>query len=227
MNVCAVILAAGSGSRMRATITKQRLPILGETVLHRAVRAFEECEVINSIVVVAREDEVSIVKSAVSDFKKIHSVVAGGNTRAESSFLGFEAIPEDVDFVAIHDSARCLINPADIAKVVCDAQKYGAATASCVVTDTVKRVDDDGFVSATENRDCLRLAQTPQIFKKELYSRAVSSINIRDTRITDDNMLLEMTGVKVFCTDIGSYNIKITYPDDILYTEFLLKGDSL
>ena len=227
MNVCAVILAAGSGSRMRATITKQRLPILGETVLHRAVRAFEECEVINSIVVVAREDEVSIVKSAVSDFKKIHSVVVGGNTRAESSFLGFEAIPEDVDFVAIHDSARCLINPADIAKVVCDAQKYGAATASCVVTDTVKRVDDDGFVSATENRDCLRLAQTPQIFKKELYSRAVSSINIRDTRITDDNMLLEMTGVKVFCTDIGSYNIKITYPDDILYTEFLLKGDSL
>ena len=227
MNICAVILAAGSGSRMRASITKQRLPILGETVLHRAVRAFEECEVINSIVVVAREDEVSIVKSAVSDFKKIHSVVVGGKTRAESSFLGFEAIPEDADFVAIHDSARCLINPADIAKVVCDAQKYGAATASCVVTDTVKRVGDDGFISATENRDCLRLAQTPQIFKKELYSRAVSSINIRDARITDDNMLLEMTGVKVFCTDIGSYNIKITYPDDILYTEFLLKGDSL
>lgn len=226
-NVCAVILAAGSGSRMGTTTAKQHISILGETILHRALRAFDECDLVNSIVVVSRENEYDIVEREISDIKKIHRVVIGGKTRFESAFLGFKAIPDDTDFVAIHDSARCLISPCDIARVIRDAETYGAATASRRVTDTVKKVDSEGFISSTENREFVRMAQTPQIFKKELYLEAVSSFNCENIEITDDNMLLEMLGTKVFCTDIGSYNIKITYPEDVRYAEFLLKGEVL
>ncbi len=224
-NVCAVILAAGSGSRMGMATTKQQISILGETVLHRAVRAFEECEAITAIVVVSREDEYELVKKEVSDFKKIYNVVVGGKTRAESSLIGFKAIPDNADFVAIHDAVRCLITSSDIEKVVRDAERYGAATASRRVTDTVKKVDGEGFIAATESRELVRMAQTPQIFKTELYSAAVSSAEYANIEVTDDNMLLERLGIKVFCTDIGAYNIKITYPEDILYAEFLLKGE--
>lgn len=222
MKTTAIILAAGNGTRMNSPVPKQNMKILGKTVLYRATEAFQNCELIDSIVVVAKASEVENVANDLRCFSKLITVVAGGDSRAASSINGFNAIPSDTSFVAFHDAARCLITPEDIAKVVKDAALYGAATATCVVTDTVKRVKD-GFICDTEDRTTLRTALTPQIFKKIIYSEAVSKIKIPLANITDDNMIVENAGFDVFCTDIGKENIKITVPEDVCYAEFVLQ----
>lgn len=224
-NIAAVILAAGVGSRMGADTTKQRLLVGGISVLRRTLLAFEECEDVKSIVIVTREDEVEFAKSESCGITKLCKIVLGGKVRAESAYNGFKAIPSDSDYVAIHDAARCLVTPEMISRVANDAIKYGAATACARVTDTVKIVDENGFVSATPDRNFVYLASTPQIFSTLLYNRATENIDFSDSSVTDDNMLAERVGVKVYCTDVGTKNIKITMPGDIEYAEYILRGE--
>ncbi len=223
-HVSAIILAAGTGTRMKSKVTKQQMKILGESVLVRSVRAFQECDLIDSIVVVAKEDEISVVSETLaSDFSKLYSIVPGGNFRAESAKRGFMAIPNDADYVAIHDAARCLVTPDIIKKVVVSALEYGAATASCAITDTVKRVNLS-VITETVPRSELVAVQTPQIFKKELYEKALdlySESTLND--LTDDNMLLERLGAEIYCVDTGKENMKITTQYDIELAEFILE----
>lgn len=224
--VCAVLLAGGSGTRMNLEISKQRLLIKGESVLYRAIKAFESCDDITDIVLVVKEDDMDFaIRETEGKFSKIRRIVKGGKNRAYSAKNGFSAIDFPCDFVAIHDVARCLIKPEMITKVVLDAKKYGAATASFVVTDTVKRISSEGCILGTLKREELRLAATPQIFKYEFYQRALFENDIEDPLITDDNMLMERLGIPVFMTDTGKTNIKITHAEDVLYAEYLL-GDA-
>ncbi|MBQ8689163.1 MAG: 2-C-methyl-D-erythritol 4-phosphate cytidylyltransferase [Clostridia bacterium] len=209
---------------MKAETTKQCMSLLGESVLKRAVSAFDLCDDISSIVVVIREDERQFVMRELSEIKKLVCVVVGGKTRAESARIGFLAIPEKTDFVAIHDAARCLITPEMITDVLSDAIKYGAATAATPAVDTVKIIDNEGFVEYTPKRALVMMASTPQIFSVEIYKKALSCAEKIDDTVTDDNMLVEMAGYKVFCTDVGKENIKITVPGDIQYAEHILKG---
>ncbi len=220
--VTAVILAGGVGTRMGADITKQRMTICGETVLHRCVRAFEESDVIDAIVVVCREEERNFATDETRGFKKVIFVVNGGNTRAESARLGFANIPSETDFVAIHDAARCLVTQDMIEKVVTAAFHSGAASAAKKITDSIKRVDADGFVLESVSRVDLYAAQTPQVFRVEDYALGLRNCSI-DVSVTDDNMVVERVGVKVLCVECGAENIKITTPDDVAYAEFLIR----
>lgn len=223
--VCAILLAGGSGSRMNIGITKQRLSLRGKSMLYRTLSLFEACESVTDIVLVVREDELDFAKNEADGiFTKLRRITAGGATRAKSAKNGFLSIDFPCDFVAVHDVARCLITPDMITKVVLDAAKFGAATASSLVVDTVKRVDKNGFILATENREELRLATTPQIFGYELYLRAMSEVNIDEANITDDNMLMEILGIPVYMTDLDGVNTKITHAKDIPYAEYFL-GD--
>lgn len=219
--VAAVILAAGSGTRMLSDVTKQRMYIRGESVLHRSVRIFSECENINSIVVVCRADEMEWAESELSDILKPCSIISGGKTRAESAKLGFWAIPDDSDFVAIHDGARCLVTRDIIESVVSAAVFSGAATASTPVTDTLKRIDTNSKIVETIPRESIYSASTPQVFSTSLYKKALSMAENIEA-FTDDNMLIEALGHEVVCVDTGRENIKITTPDDISYAEYIL-----
>ena len=107
--VAAVILAAGSGSRMSSDVTKQRMSIVGESVLLRSVRAFEKAPSVSSITVICREDEIEWARAELKEIKKLSSVECGGKTRAESAKIGFNLSCGTADFVAIHDAARCLV----------------------------------------------------------------------------------------------------------------------
>ena len=127
--VCALLLAGGSGSRMNLSVTKQRLIIKGKSVLQRALTAFECCEDVTDIILVAREDELEFARAeAKSCSSKVRKVVVGGKNRVESAKNGFLAIDFDTDFVAVHDVARCLIKKKMITDVIRDAEKYGAGT---------------------------------------------------------------------------------------------------
>ena len=222
--VCAILLAAGSGSRMNIGVTKQTLEIKGKSVLLRALEAFEACDDITDIILVVKADEVDFAKFESRSVSKLRKIVIGGKSRAESARNGFFAIDFLADYVAIHDAARCMISSELITKVVVDAFSYGAASASSVVVDTVKRINSDGFAVATENREELRLAATPQIFAYDLYAKAISLVDVGDVSVTDDNMMMEKIGVPVYMTDTGKSNIKITHSEDIAFAEFILEN---
>ena len=220
--VAAVILAAGSGSRMKMDVTKQRLMILGKSVLRRTAEAFDACLRVSSITVVVRGDEADFAEKELHGIGKLKNIVIGGQTRPESARIGFLSVCDFADYVAIHDAARCLVTPDMIEAVINDALKYGAATASSRLTDTVKMCDGGDMIRSTLDRNELRLVQTPQVFRCDLYSRALRSVSDLDACFTDDNMLLERIGVKIYCTDTGKRNIKITEKEDVLLAEFLI-----
>lgn len=219
--VCAVILAAGSGKRMQSDLTKQRMTVLGKTVLKRTLEAFEESDAICGIVVVSRADELEFAVAEAAGISKLISVVAGGACRAESAANGFYAVPEEFDFVAVHDAARCLISPSDIDRVVSYAYKFGAATAASSVTDTVKKCDFEGNILQTVDRVGLYTVSTPQVFSVDSYKKALAIADISES-ITDDNMLMEMAGIPVRVVELESANLKITRPADVELAEYII-----
>lgn len=221
-STCAVILAAGCGTRMSSPSPKHRLIIADDSVIRHTVRAFDACTVIDDIVVVTRDEEISSISAELVDFKKICAVIPGGESRAESARLGFFAIPDRTTVVAIHDAARCLVTPEMIEAVVLAARGHGAASAGTRPHDTVKLTDGERILS-TLNRDELFMAHTPQAFDRALYSGALEGAELD---VTDDNSLLERIGVSPVMVDTGATNIKITTPDDLLFAEFVLSKRS-
>ncbi len=218
----AIILAAGIGSRLGTTLPKQKVELLGKSLLSRVVEPFLSCEDVDSIVVVTRREDLDFAKQELHfASSKIYSITTGGSSRAESAKLGFGSIPKETTHILIHDGARCLINRSDISKVIVSAIKYGAASAVKKVSDTVKLVDGD-IIKSTISRDNLMLAQTPQAFERKLYEKALSSAGTLDD-ITDDNMLIENIGESIRLVELSFENPKITYASDLEYAEFLLK----
>lgn len=213
-SMAAIILAAGVGSRMGGDKTKQRIILDGKSVLKRTLLSFEAASSVKKIIVVTREDEIEFAKGEAGGINKPVKVTLGGACRAESARLGFLEVGEDIDLVAIHDAARCLVTPEMIDRVAYAADIYGCASAACRVHDTVKIIDNNGFAVGTQDRSSLMRAQTPQIFKHSLYKKAIEAVEI-DESITDDNSLLERLGERIFLVDTGNNNIKITEPSDI------------
>ncbi len=226
-SISAIVLCAGKGERMNLDITKQRISICGKTLIYHTVSALEKSDLISCITVVAKRDEMKIIADELKDCKKVRSVISGGDTRAESAKIGFESLSDECKYVLIHDGARPFVTSDMIEKVFLNAVKHGASTASTVVTDTIKDVDANGFIVCGRDRDSVRLMQTPQIFKKELYSQALEFVDVKNPALTDDNMLLELIGKSVYCTETGKENIKITVFEDIAYAEYLMKRGNI
>ena len=219
----AIILAGGSGSRMCTDKTKQFIEIYGKTVLERSILAFDESALTDEMIVVVKEDEIDVAKATIEALKltKTVRVVTGGACRAESAKNGFFAVSDTVGTVAIHDAARCLITPEMIDKVVEMAHKTGAATAACGVFDTVKLVDENGKIVSTVPRQSVYRAQTPQVFSRSLYKRALDACDDLSA-ITDDNMLIENIGRDIYAVDLGQNNIKITTKEDLTLARNIL-----
>lgn len=220
---CAVIVAAGSGSRMgNTTVTKQFLSLGREPVVFRTVRQFENCSAVSSIVIVARKDEMPRYEAIKGTCTKLAAVVSGSTTRVGSVLSGIRAIPEGTDFIAIHDGARCMITPDMIENVIGAAYRFGAASAGCRAVDTLKTVSEEGYITSTPQRSRLWHAQTPQVFRLAVYMEGLKSAY--DTSLTDDNSLMEKLGVNIKMIDCTPSNIKITTPVDLCVGEALLKS---
>lgn len=224
-HVTAIIVAGGSGSRMGAATTKQMMELEGIPVVVRTILAFEKAECIKDIIIVAKTEEKEVYKEFINKYslKKIRRVVAGGDTRQQSVLNGFKAISDNCDFVAIHDGARCLVTPENIENVLYEARCHEAASAASPAKDTVKITNSEGFVVSTPNRQRVWMAQTPQIFRADLYRAAAFYALKQGFEATDDNSLVEFLGSKVKMVDCGYRNIKITTPEDIHIARVLLK----
>ena len=218
----AIIVSAGNSLRMGIKGSKQFLEICGKPVLAHTLIAFEYAKSIDEIIVVARREDIKTVweLSKVYHIEKLTVVTHGGDTRAASVRNGFEKISGKTRFVAIHDGARCLIQPNEIDRVCRMAYRHRAATAACPVTDTVKLAKRGHFIEKTLDRNRVFLVQTPQVFSADLYRAALSMVS---EDYTDDNQLMEKIKYPVKLVDFGKDNLKITHPDDVARAEFILK----
>lgn len=220
----AVILAAGNGTRFGDDRVKQFVEIDGKSVLVRSAEAFEQSEEIHEIIVVTRKADIdgcrNILHSA--GITKLTSVVAGGETRGQSAKIGFEAVNPACDFVAIHDAARCLVTPEMIEAAMETAYVEGAAACAGRVVDTIKKTDGSNTITETIDRENTWLVQTPQIFMADMYRAAAYMAEKDGIAATDDCALCERLGFKVKLVDCGRTNIKITYPEDVIFAETIL-----
>lgn len=220
----AIIVAAGSASRMKGT-DKIMADLCGEAVLLHAIRPFEACEEITQIIVVTREDLLEpISKLCVQKrLSKVAKVVLGGETRADSVQCGLDWVDKKCDYVAIHDGARPLVTEKIIHDAIRKAVKFGAAAPAVPVKDTVK-VAHGGFVESTPDRSCLYAVQTPQVFDLDIYRASLEKAISEKQTVTDDCSAAEAFGVKVCLTEGSDENIKITTPTDLVIAEALMSG---
>ena len=225
MNV-AIIAAAGQGTRLAGTRPKQFLELAGTPIVFHTLRAFEECDAIQEIVVVLRGEDSALFLSLAQKqkLKKLAKVLPGGATRAESVLRGLQSVREaTAEIVAVHDGVRPFVTPDEIARTVEAAKQEGAAILVSTPVDTMKEVSE-GTVVKTLNRAELRNALTPQCFAYKLLRRAYEEADVLDPSLTDESSLVERLGVRIVTVEGSSRNIKITRPEDLVIGEAILKA---
>ncbi len=220
----AIIVAAGKGERMRSDVKKQFLPILGRPVLSHTIEAIGKSNLVKEILLVVSEEDIILAKdiAASSDCDKVTQIIAGGKSRAESVAKGISEISPDCDIVLIHDGVRPCVGVSLIESCIKNACEYGASALGVKEKNTVKRVNQDGFIEETLNREEIVEMQTPQCFRYEIIKQAYENF---DASATDDCALVEGLGVKIHITE-GSYaNLKLTTREDLLMLSALLDAE--
>jgi 2-C-methyl-D-erythritol 4-phosphate cytidylyltransferase len=224
MNV-AIIAAAGQGTRMGGKRAKQFLELAGIPVIIHTLKRFEQCDVIQEIIVVLPAQESAEFLSLADKYglRKLAKVVPGGITRAESVLRGLRAVREaTAEIVAVHDGVRPFVTPEEITRTVEAARAHEAAILVAPVTDTIKEVESEQ-VARTLKRGQVRRALTPQCFRYSVLRRAYEQADVLDPDLTDDSVLVERLGTKVAIVEGNPHNIKITQPQDLAIAEVLLR----
>lgn len=223
MKFSVIIVSAGQSSRMCGT-DKQFVLLDYVPVIVRSVMAFDNIDCVSEIIVVTSVYNLIKTKNLLSQyaFRKTIKVTEGSDTRQKSVINGYNITDKETDYIAVHDGARPLVRTTDIEKCFENAIKYGASLLCTPVKDTIK-ISENGFISSTPDRKTIFTAQTPQVFRRDIYKKAIENAISGNTDFTDDCQLVENTGVKIFITE-GSYsNIKITTPEDIPTAESYVK----
>lgn len=227
MKIAVIVPAAGLGTRMgkstaekTGTSRKQFMLLEGSPILLHTVRKFAASVRITEIVVAVRGEDLEWVRDMMKrEFPGRVRVVEGGNSRQESVQNALGALDRDTDLVAVHDAVRPFIDLEIIDKVLDAAAEHGAAIVAVAPVDTVKQVNrGTGHVRvrATLQRDRLVLAQTPQVFRYDLLTRAFQSARDDGFIGTDEASLVErLDDVEVTVVLGSDRNIKITKPADM------------
>lgn len=220
----ALILAAGSSTRMGGNTSKLFLSLDGMPVLAHTLLAYQRSPLITEIIIAAKESDVDAVVALCNDHRitKLSAVVIGGANRQESALRAFSVISPEIRYVAIADGARCLVTTTEIEMVCGEAYRKKAASAGARVTGTVKRTTGGGAILETLDRNTLWEAQTPQVFHIALYAAAQNRAATEGYVGTDDNELIERLGYRVQMVECRKDNIKLTTPDDLLLAEAIL-----
>lgn len=213
----AIIVASGSSQRMG--FDKLLAVLADKTVLERSVQAFLSVADIATIVVVCPEERWS--RLGIDNPRIVR--VDGGDTRQNSVNAGLAALGDAIEWVAIHDGARPLVSPDDIARCLMAAREHGAATLARPVTETMMRADADGFSTKRVERDQLWCMETPQVFELGSLRKAAQYTRGHNLNCTDEVSALQTIGGRVKFIEPASPNIKITTPADLALATALLK----
>ena len=222
----AVILpAAGKSTRFRDKEKKPFAALDGRPVWLRTAELFvSRDDVSQCILVIDPSDEEMVRRKYGANMAFLNiSLVHGGSERFESVANALKTVKDDVDFVAIHDSVRPCVTTELIDKVFQQAVKSGAAILALGMTDSLKRGSSTEPVVIEQSlpRERLWLAQTPQVFSKEVLVKAFKNV---PKGATDDSQVVEATGATVSIVVGSSSNIKITTRDDLFLADAILKS---
>ncbi|MFH1349483.1 MAG: 2-C-methyl-D-erythritol 4-phosphate cytidylyltransferase [Pseudomonadota bacterium] len=227
LKTVAIIPAAGTGLRMGSQRAKQFLDLNGRPLLAVTLEKFQECAVVDSIILVAPSYSLDYCKNDIVErfnLSKVQQIVAGGESRQDSVRLGIEASQGNYGLVLIHDGVRPLVDKDLIYKAVAAAKESRAVIAALHAEETVKEVDEVGLVIKTHDRQRLWLVQTPQIFRyQDILTAHHRAAQEEWKGITDDAFLVEKMGIPVKVVEGSEYNIKVTTPRDLELARFLLK----
>lgn len=221
----AIVPAAGSGSRFGAEKPKQYLDLLGRPLIFHTLAALCACPAIERVWVVLAPDDPWWPRYDWSELgAKLETVRCGGVTRAESVANGLQAaamVAADDDWVLVHDAARPCLSPAMLDALFTDLTNDPVGGILAVpVADTLKRADAEQRVAATEPRDGLWQAQTPQMFRYGLLSEALEKC--RD--VTDEAGAVEAFGLQPRLVRGDATNLKVTYPADLALAAMILRA---
>ncbi len=219
----ALVPAAGRGERLGAGVPKALRAIGGIPMLVHAVHCLASSRVVDLVVIAAPEAEVDAVRALFVEKESGAEimVVSGGETRQASVARALLVLPDDVDVVLVHDAARPFV-PSELVSAVVHEVRSGhdAVIPALAVTDTIKVIDDSGFVTGTPDRNWLRAVQTPQGFSRRVLQTAHAAFD--DDVTTDDAGLVELHGVAVRVIPGHEEAFKVTRPIDLLLAEALL-----
>ena len=221
----AIILAAGSGKRMQAGQNKMFLQLQGKTVLEHTVTVFQQCDAVDGIVVVAKQEELSQVQQILpsAQYDKIIAYTAGGKERQDSVLCGLHMLDGQYKQVLIHDGARPFVTD-DLIRTLLAQLVSGCGTIAGVpAKDTIKRVNTEGTVEETLVRSELWNIQTPQCFVTEEIINCYEKAQQDNYFGTDDASLAEQYGLAVKVVPAYYENIKLTTPEDLDIAEVFLK----
>ncbi len=222
-SVAALVLAAGRGERLGHSLPKAFVPIAGRTLIEYSIRALSASGVIDWIVPVLAAGDMTRWKAlGLESTPGLMEPVEGGAERQDSVQAGLDALPAEIEFVAVHDAARCLVVAEDVRAVVSAARQTGAAILGERVRDTIKRVVE-GLIVETPARDECWAAQTPQVIRRIWLVEAIAAASREGRLGTDDAQLIEWMGQPVQMVEARFPNLKITRPEDLVLAESLLE----
>lgn len=224
--IVTIIPAAGRSKRMRSHASKQFLLLKGMPVLAHTLKAFEESDAVDKVIVVGNAKDLDYCRRRIIKrfgFKKVTSLIKGGRRRQDSVFNGLKILPPDTDIVLVHDGARPLVTPKLINKAVSGLKDWPALVVGVPVKDTIKETTSDQMVTHTLDRPRLWSVQTPQAFKANVLSEAHWQAKSDGFWGTDDAMLVERLGYPIKMIMGSEENIKITTPIDVRIAEIILE----
>ncbi len=221
----AIIVAAGSGRRMRHAIPKQFLTIGTHPVLYHTLLPFVNCPQIREIIVVVASEylQSDLLKASLPDTAKPIRSIAGGRQRQDSVYRGIQSIAESTGILVIHDAVRPLVTVDLIDRTIALCNEFDGAIAATPAVDTLKRVEDQRVLQ-TLDRSRIWQVQTPQTFRKAVIQRAYEEAFRDGFYATDDAALVERSGGRVTIVQSSHRNLKITHPEDLSIAEILMRN---
>jgi 2-C-methyl-D-erythritol 4-phosphate cytidylyltransferase len=220
--IAALVLAAGRGERLGHALPKAFVPLAGRTLIEISIRSLAASGVFERIVpVIASADIARFDALALAGIDGLSPPVAGGAERQDSMRAGLAGLSDEIDYVAVHDAARCLVTIEDVRSVVAVALESGAAILGERVKDTIKRVAAGRILETPPREECWA-AQTPQVVRRDWLVEAIDSATRAGRQATDDAQLLEWMGHAIAMVEAGAPNPKITRPEDLVLAEALL-----
>lgn len=237
----AVVLAAGSGSRMHSKVPKQFMKLKGKPLIWYALETVERSAIIDDCILVTGAEDIAYAQREIVEkygFSKVDIITAGGSERYESVARAMTVLESGEmkvanrdGYVFIHDGARPFLTEKILEDTYAAVYAYGACVAAMPTKDTVKLADEEGYAVQTPNRSSVWVVQTPQVFETQMiceaYRRLMSqlpTLRQRGIQITDDAMVVEtMMNRHVKLVEASYENIKVTTSEDMQIAQTLLK----
>ena len=220
MGWLAIVPAGGSGSRLGRPEPKAFVPLGGRPLFARALDALRALS-FERLVIAVPADRVEELRAIL---RPAEIAVAGGATRGQSVRRALAGLaPRPGDVVCIHDAARPFVTSAEIAAVICAAERTGAAIPATPIVDTVKRMGDGSRIAGTIDREGLWAAGTPQAFREEILRRALAD----GSEATDEATLCERLGIPVEIAPVSRLGFKVTTAEDLdLAAAIVARGEA-